>query len=133
MLWVYGVRRLYYLMCLFFGRLCFLVYIVNLGLADRYIFVLRNLRSSVGVFKGLCFYSTIFIVFVIAVYSSMLSLLIQLLLLFYFVLYPVWITYPPQDPIIRSPAARRTEGRYVSVLGQHLVPLPFWVATRGLT
>jgi len=47
----------------------------------------------------------------------MLSLLIRLLLLFYFVLYPDWITYPPQDPIIRSSAAQRTEGRFVPVLG----------------
>jgi len=64
-----------------------------------------------------CFYSTIFIALVIALYSSMLNLLIQLPLLFYFVLYPVWITYPPQDPIIRSSAAQRAEGRFVPVLG----------------
>ena len=47
----------------------------------------------------------------------MLNLLIQLTLLFYFVLYPVWITYPPQNPVIRSSAAQRTEGRFVPVLG----------------
>jgi len=82
-----------------------------------YLFVLRNLRSAVCVFERLCFYSTIFIAFVIAVYSPMLNLLIQLPLLFYFVFYPVWITYPPQDPIMRSSTAQRTEGRFVSVLG----------------
>ena len=47
----------------------------------------------------------------------MLNLLIQLPLLFHFVLYPVWFTSPPQDPIIRSSAAQRTEGRFVPVLG----------------
>ena len=46
----------------------------------------------------------------------MLNLLTQLPLLFYFVLYPVWINYPPQD-IIRILAAQRTEGRFVPVLG----------------
>jgi hypothetical protein len=55
--------------------------------------------------------------FVIALYSSMLNLLIQLALLFHFVLYPVWFTSPPQDPITRSSAAQRTEGRFVPVLG----------------
>jgi len=47
----------------------------------------------------------------------MLNLLIQLRLLFYFVLYPVWITYPPQDPIIRGSDCERTEGRLVPLLG----------------
>jgi len=47
----------------------------------------------------------------------MLNLLVQLPFLFYFVLYPVCITYPPQDPIIRSLAAQRAEGRFVPALG----------------
>ena len=47
----------------------------------------------------------------------MLNLLIQLALLFYFVLYPVWFTSPPQDPTIRSSAAQRTAGTFVPVLG----------------
>jgi len=78
---------------------------------------ITQFRSAACVFERLCFYSTIFIAFVIVVYSSMLNLLIQLTLLFYFVLYPVWITYPPQNPVIRSSAAQRTEGRFVPVLG----------------
>jgi len=57
------------------------------------------------------------LLFVIALYSSMLNLLIQLALLFYFVLYPVWFTSPPQDPTIRSSAAQRTAGTFVPVLG----------------
>jgi len=57
------------------------------------------------------------LLFVISLYSSMLNLLIQLALLFYCVLYPVWCTSPPQDPIIRSSAAQRTEDRFVPVLG----------------
>ena len=97
-----------------------------------HLFVLCDLRSAVCVFERLCFYSTIFIVFVIAVYSSMLNLSIQLPLLFYFVLYPVCITYPPQDPIILSSAAQRTEGRFVPVLGPTPSAATFWVATRGL-
>jgi len=89
----------------------------KLTLSRWYLFILRDLRSAACVFERLCFYSTIFIAFVIDLYSSTLNLLIQLPLLFYFVLYPVWITYPPQDPIIRSLATQRTEGRFVSVLG----------------
>ena len=58
-----------------------------------------------------------FLDFVTVFYSSVLSVLIQLLLLFYFVLYPDWITYPPQDPIIRSSAVQKTDGRLVPVLG----------------
>jgi len=46
-----------------------------------------------------------------------LNLLIQLALFFYFVLYPVWLTSPPQDAIIRSSAVQRTEDRFVPVLG----------------
>jgi len=57
------------------------------------------------------------LLFAIALYSSTLNLLIQLALLFYFVLYPVWFTSLPQDPIIGSSAAQRTEGRFVPVLG----------------
>ena len=60
-------------------------------------FVLRDLRSATCVFEILCFYPTIFIASVIALYSSMLNLLIQLPSLFYPVLYPIWITYPPQS------------------------------------
>ena len=93
------------------------VHIVNLRYADGYIFVLRNLRSAACVFERVCFHSTIFIALVIALYSSVLNFLIQLALLFYFVLYPVWFTSPPQDPIIRSSAAQGTEGRFVPVLG----------------
>jgi len=55
------------------------------------------------------------LLFVIAVYSSMLNFLIQLALLFYFVLYPVWFTSPPKDPIIWSSVAQRTKGRFVPV------------------
>jgi len=110
-------RHLYCLLYLFFGRLCFLVHIVNLPLSRWVKFVLRNLRSAACVFERLCIYSTTFIAFVIAVRSSMLDFLIPLPFLLYFVLYPVWITYPPQDPIIRSSAAQRTEGRFVPVLG----------------
>ena len=62
----------------------------------------------------------------------MLSLSRQLLLLFYFVLYPVWVTYPTQDPIIRGSAAQRTEGRFVPVLGSTPSAPIFWVATRGI-
>jgi len=58
-------------------------------------FVLRNLRSASCVFEKLCSYSTISTAFIIAVYSSVLNLLIQLSFLFYLVLYPVSITYPP--------------------------------------
>ena len=83
---------------------------------SRCVYVLCNLRSAACVFERLCFYSNIFIAFVISHYSSMLNLLTQLPLLFYFVLYPVWINYPPQD-IIRILAAQRTEGRFVPVLG----------------
>jgi hypothetical protein len=82
-------------------------------------FVLYKLRSAVCVFEGSCFYSIIFFTFVIVFYPSMLSFLIQLLLLFYFLFfsYPAWITCPPQDPNIRSSAAQRTESRFVPVLG----------------
>jgi len=83
---------------------------------------------------GICLYSVIYdrllaclkeydsiqlfsVLFVIVFYSSMLNLLIQLALLLYFVLYPVCITSPPQEPIIRSSAAQRTEGRFVPILG----------------
>jgi len=62
----------------------------------------------------------------------MFSLSRQLLLVFYFVLYPVWVTYPPQDPIIRSSAAQKTEGRFVPVLGSTPGDPTCWVATRGL-
>jgi len=68
-------------------------------------------------FERLCFCSTIFIAFAIVFCSSMLSLSIHLLLLFYFMLYPVWVTYPPQDPIIQSSAAQRTDSRFVPALG----------------
>ena len=64
-----------------------------------------------------CFCSTIFIAFAIVFCSSVLSLSIQLCLLFYFVLYPVWVTYPPQDPIIQSSAAQRTDDRFVPAFG----------------
>jgi len=57
------------------------------------------------------------LLFIIALYSSILNLLIQLALFFYFVLYPVWLTSPPQDAIIRSSAVQRTEDRFVPVLG----------------
>ena len=69
------------------------------------------------VFKDYVSIQLLSLLFVIALYSSILNLLIQLLLLFYFVLYPVWITYPPQDPIIRSSATPRSEDRFVPVLG----------------
>jgi len=70
--------------------MCFFVQIVNLRQADGHMVVLRNLRSAACVFERLCFYSTIFIAFVIALHSSMLNWLVELPLLFYFVLYPVW-------------------------------------------
>ena len=80
-------------------------------------FVLHNLRLAACVFERLCSCSNIFIAFAIAVYSSALNLLIKLPLLFYFMLYPVCITSRPQDPIIRSSAAKRTKGRFEPVLG----------------
>jgi len=83
----------------------FCVYFVNC--ADEYVIVLRNLRSAVYVFVRLCFDSTIhyfthcFLLFHVGI-VNIFTLLFCLVF---------WLANrSPQDPIIRSSAAQRTEG-----------------------
>ena len=105
----------------------------KLKLTDGHMLVLRDLRSAVCVFEGLSFYSTIFIVFVIVSYSSMLSLLIQLLCCFILccTLIGLLILHKTQLSGVKRLKGLR-EGLCQSS-NQHLVSLPFWVAARQIT
>jgi len=87
----------------------FCVYFVNLRCADGYVIVLGNLHSAVCGFVRLCFDSTIpyfahcFLLFHVEIVNTI-TLVILVCVVF-------WLANcSPQDPIIWSSAAQRTEG-----------------------
>jgi len=85
------------------------VYFVNLSCADEYVIVLDNLRSAVFVFVRICFDSTIhYFAHCFPLFHVEIGNTITLVILFCAVFW--FANCSPQDRIIRSSAAQRTEG-----------------------
>jgi len=82
--------------------------------------------GCVCVLQALCYHSTVLITTVVICLCLTLSLLIYILMQYYFFMCSVWINNPPREPILPSSAAQTVDGSYVTALGSthSAIPLP---------